>query len=107
MTLSLNEFLFSISFALDLAESEITCTSQKHSKRVAYICLKMADILGLSAEEKFDLCSYSLLHDNGLIESYCSFVNEKGKSNSNNYFNMINFSEHCIIGENNIKEFPF
>ena len=107
MTLSLNEFLFSISFALDLAESEITCTSQRHSKRVAYICLKMADILGLSAEEKFDLCSYSLLHDNGLIESYCSFVNEKGKSNSNNYFNMINFSEHCIIGENNIKEFPF
>ena len=31
----------------------------KHSKRVAYICLKMAEILGLSDEEKFDLCSYS------------------------------------------------
>ena len=76
MTLSLNKFLFSISFALDLAESEIKCTSSKHSKRVAYICLKMAEILGLSAEEKFDLCSYSLLHDNGLIESFCNFTSE-------------------------------
>ena len=50
MTLSLNKFLFSISFALDLAESEIKCTSSKHSKRVAYICLKIADIIGLSNE---------------------------------------------------------
>ncbi|MDD2886985.1 MAG: HD domain-containing protein [Aliarcobacter sp.] len=107
MTLSLNKFLFSISFALDLAESEIKCTSAKHSKRVAYICLKIANIIGLSDEAKFDLCSYSLLHDNGLIESYCNFTNEYKDSNSEDYFDIINFSEHCIIGENNIKEFPF
>lgn len=107
MTLSLNKFLFSISFALDLAESEIKCTSAKHSKRVAYICLKIANIIGLSDEVKFDLCSYSLLHDNGLIESYCNFTNEYKDSNSEDYFDIINFSEHCIIGENNIKEFPF
>lgn len=107
MTLSLNKFLFSISFALDLAESEIKCTSAKHSKRVAYISLKMADKIGLSDEEKFDLCSYSLLHDNGLIESYCNFTNEYKDSNSGDYFDIVNFSEHCIIGENNIKEFPF
>ncbi len=107
MTLSLNKFLFSISFALDLAENEIKCTSAKHSKRVAYICLKMADILGLSDEEKFDLCSYSLLHDNGLIESYCNFTNDCDNSNQGNYFDIINFSDHCIIGENNIKGFPF
>lgn len=107
MTLSLNKFLFSISFALDLAENEIKCTSVKHSKRVAYICLKMADILGLSDKEKFDLCSYSLLHDNGLIESYCNFTNDCNNSNQGNYFDIINFSDHCIIGENNIKGFPF
>lgn len=107
MTLSLNKFLFSISFALDLAESEIKCTSAKHSKRVAYICLKIANIIGLSDEAKFDLCSYSLLHDNGLIESYCNFTSEYKDSNSEDYFDIINFSEHCIIGENNIKEFPF
>ena len=107
MTLSLNKFLFSISFALDLAENEIKCTSAKHSKRVAYICLKIANILGLSDEEKFDLCSYSLLHDNGLIESYCNFTNDCDNSNQGNYFDVINFSDHCIIGENNIKGFPF
>ena len=107
MTLSLNKFLFSISFALDLAETEIKCTSAKHSKRVAYVCLKMSNLMGLSDKEKFDLCSYSLLHDNGLIESYCNFSNEYEKDEAENYFNMVNFSEHCIIGENNIKDFPF
>jgi len=107
MTLSLNKFLFSISFALDLAETEIKCTSAKHSKRVAYICLKISNLMGLDDKEKFDLCSYSLLHDNGLIESYCNFTNEYEKDGAENYFNMINFSEHCVIGENNIKDFPF
>ena len=107
MTLSLNKFLFSISFALDLAENEIKCTSSKHSKRVAYICVKIADIMGFSDEEKFDLCSYSLLHDNGLIESYCNFNNQYENSGSEDYFNMINFSDHCVIGENNIKDFHF
>ena len=107
MTLSLNKFLFSISFALDLAESEIKCTSLKHSKRVAYICLKMATIIGLSDEEKFDLCSYSLMHDNGLIESYCNFLINNSKEKTKKYFEEVNFNEHCIIGENNIKEFPF
>ena len=107
MTLSLNKFLFSISFALDLAETEIKCTSAKHSKRVAYICLKMSNLMGLDDKEKFDLCSYSLMHDNGLIESYCNFTNEYEKDGAENYFNMINFSEHCVIGENNIKDFPF
>ncbi|MDZ7818011.1 MAG: HD domain-containing phosphohydrolase [Aliarcobacter sp.] len=107
MTLSLNKFLFSISFALDLAESEIKCTSLKHSKRVAYICLKMAYIMGLSDEEKFDLCSYALMHDNGLIESYCNFSNDFSQEKTKDYFELVNFSEHCIIGENNIKEFPF
>ena len=107
MTLSLNKFLFSISFALDLAESEIKCTSSKHSKRVAYICLKITDILGLSNQEKFDLCSYSLLHDNGLIESYCNFTMKEENNKFEDYFEIVNFSEHCLIGENNIKEFPF
>lgn len=107
MTLSLNKFLFSISFALDLAESEIKCTSSKHSKRVAYICLKMAEIIGLSDKEKFDLCSYSLLHDNGLIESFCNFTSEYKSNRSQDYFELINFAEHCVIGENNTKEFPF
>lgn len=107
MTLSLNKFLFSISFALDLAESEIKCTSSKHSKRVAYICLKISDILGLSNEEKFDLSSYSLLHDNGLIESYCNFTMKEENNKFEDYFEIVNFSEHCLIGENNIKEFPF
>ena len=107
MTLSLNKFLFSISFALDLAETEIKCTSAKHSKRVAYVCLKMSNLMGLDDKEKFDLCSYSLMHDNGLIESYCNFTNEYEKDGAENYFSIINFSEHCVIGENNIKDFPF
>ena len=67
----------------------------------------MSNLIGLDDKEKFDLCSYSLLHDNGLIESYCNFSNEYEKDEAENYFNMVNFSEHCVIGENNIKDFPF
>jgi HD-GYP domain-containing protein (c-di-GMP phosphodiesterase class II) len=67
----------------------------------------MAEIIGLKDEEKFDLCSYSLLHDNGLIESFCNFTSQSELNKKEDYFNFVNFSEHCSIGENNIKEFPF
>ena len=48
-----------------------------------------------------------MLHDNGLIESYCNFTNQDKENNLKDYFEVINFSEHCVIGENNIQEFPF
>lgn len=109
MILSLNEFLLSISFALDLAEKEIKCASEKHSKRVAYIAIQIAKILGLDEKEQFDLCSYSLLHDNGIIENYAIYL-EKYKFDEKyieEFLEIENFKNHCIIGESNIEKFPF
>lgn len=103
MKLNLNKFLFSVSFALDLAEKEITAVSKFHSKRVAFISLNMADVLGMSDEEKFDLYAYALMHDNGLVESYTQKKREKDDS----LLIDEDLQDHCIIGENNIHHFPF
>ena len=102
MKLNLNKFLFSISYALDMAEKQITNVSKLHSKRVAFISVQLADVLELNDEEKFDLYAYSLLHDNGLIEA---FTNNRRKEKDIQIDE--NFKDHCTIGEENIKPFPF
>jgi len=105
MKLNLNKFLFSISFALDLAENQITNVSRLHSKRVAFISIQLANTLGLSDEEKFDLYAYALMHDNGLVEAFT-----KRKKENPELKNIVideNLYQHCIIGEVNIKHFPF
>lgn len=109
MILSLNEFLLSISFALDLAEKEIACASEKHSKRVAYIAIQIAKALGLDEKEQFDLCSYALLHDNGIIENYVTYLDEFDRNDKDieEFLKVENFKNHCIIGEKNIQKFPF
>ncbi len=101
MKLNLNKFLFSISYALDMAEKQITNVSKLHSKRVAFISIQLANILELSNEEKFDLYAYSLLHDNGLIEAHTNKLRtDKTKIDET-------YADHCTIGEENIKPFPF
>jgi len=101
MKFNLNKFLFAISYALDLAESEIQTVSSFHSKRVAFLSIKIAQTLNLSKEEIFDLYSYALLHDNGLIEAFqLTRENNKDKINEN-------LVDHCTIGEENIRNFPF
>lgn len=97
MKLDLNKFLYSISFALDLAENEILNVSSFHSKRVAFIAIQLAQFLNFTDEEKFDLYSYALLHDNGILEAYQNDIKDVNES----------FKDHCIIGENNIQAFPF
>ena len=51
MKLNLNKFLYSISFALDLAENEINAVSSFHSKRVAFIAIQIGNVLQLSDED--------------------------------------------------------
>jgi len=68
MIFNLNEFLISISFALDFAEMDILGNKTNHSKRVAYIFYQLGKRLGLSIHELFDLISLSIIHDNGIAE---------------------------------------
>ncbi|MGM0508676.1 MAG: HD domain-containing phosphohydrolase, partial [Fusobacteriota bacterium] len=91
MKLDMKRFLQGVSLALDLAELDYLKVNLNHSRRVAYICMMIADKMDFSKKEKSDLYAYSILHDNGLVVS-----NLKEKED---YENM---PGHCIEGEANI-----
>lgn len=101
MRLNLNSFLYSISFALDTVETELLQTTKNHSKRIAYITLSLADELGFDDKRKYDLCAYAILHDNGLIEAF------RKAANKNEFLETKNMKNHCVIGQKNLKKFPF
>lgn len=63
LAFNLNNFLLSISIALDLVENDITKTTQNHTKRIAFLCLKLGERFNLTPQELSDLCSYSLVHN--------------------------------------------
>ncbi|KNF09151.1 HDIG domain-containing protein [Gottschalkia purinilytica] len=105
INLSLNNLLLSLSYTLDFIEIDVIGTTSNHSKRVAYIALNIAKKLNLTSEEVFDIVSLGLLHDNGLSES--NFHNKRTDTSNLNIKDLEEFKEHCIIGENNIKGYPF
>lgn len=68
MNFNLNNFLLSFSNALDEVESRYFKTSKNHSKRVAYLSLKLALEFNYKQEALFDLCAYSLMHNIALLK---------------------------------------
>jgi HD-GYP domain-containing protein (c-di-GMP phosphodiesterase class II) len=90
--------------ALDFAEKEFLQTSIFHSKRVAYISLRIARQLQLSDEECFDIVSLALMHDNGLSEA---ISNQKVKDDTITLDQVEQIKDHCIIGQKNVENFPF
>ena len=106
MKFNLNQFLLAISDALDFVEIDTLGATKFHSKRVAYISLCLADYYNLSDDEKFDLCSFSILHDNGLCEE--SMINASSQTPKATNINILEqYTIHCDIGETNIINFPF
>lgn len=106
MKFNLNQFLLAVSDALDFVEINTLGSTSFHSKRVAYIALRLADFYILSDKEKFDLCSFAILHDNGLSEE--STVNQFEDNPKKENQNILEqYTEHCEIGEKNIIDFPF
>ena len=89
LAFNLNNLLLSTSHTFDYIESQYNNTSQNHSKRIAFLSLKIGQRLNLSPKEMFDLCAYSLCHDIVLNES---------KVKDENYSN---------LSEEKIKHFPF
>lgn len=92
MKFSLNQFLLAVSSALDFLEIDVFGKTINHSKRVAYITLRISKMLGFNDQDIYDVVSLAIMHDNGLNKE--SFDSKKLK-------------DHCIDGENNIKEYPF
>lgn len=106
MQFNLNSFLLATSTALDHAEEEILNITTHHSKRCAYISLRIGLALNLSKEECFDLCSLALMHDNGITQAFYNqgFLEVGSDRNLKVLEKLV---EHCKIGEKNIQNFPF
>ncbi|MDP4143840.1 MAG: HD domain-containing phosphohydrolase [Bacillota bacterium] len=105
MVFNLNEFLTAISFALDFVEIDILGANTNHGKRTAYMALKIAEELGFSSEELHDIAALAILHDNGVSEkSLFESLNTEGSSKISE---LELIKEHCTIGEENIKKYPF
>lgn len=91
---NMNSFLNSISFVLDYAEKDILKDITNHSRRVSYIAVSIGKKMGLDDKSIFDLAALAILHD-------CGSGGFDYKKNSHL------ISEHCKIGENIVKGFPF
>ncbi|HEX8988675.1 MAG TPA: HD domain-containing phosphohydrolase [Rhodocyclaceae bacterium] len=67
LNVSLNQFVFSLSQALDL----INPSMADHHKRVAYVALRIAEAMGIAGREKEDLVIAAALHDVGQLPDQC------------------------------------
>ncbi|MDR2446058.1 MAG: HD domain-containing protein [Treponema sp.] len=101
MTFNRNEFVGAFVMALDFLESSVRSNVTNHNKRVALIAIRLGERFGLSAEDMFDLYAGAVLHDNGITNPVYSKISGGAASN------MERFMSHCIVGENNLKVFPF
>ncbi|WP_320034078.1 HD domain-containing phosphohydrolase [Halarcobacter sp.] len=86
---NLNNFLLALSYPLDAIENHYYNTDLIHSKKIAFIALKLAKEFNYEEKYLSDICSYSLIHNIALKQT-----NKKGK-------------EYCLLGEEYIKSFPF
>jgi len=105
MDFNLNEFLRAVANTLDVIEIDIFGMLMNHSKRIAYISVKIGRELLLTNEEIFDLASLAILHDNG---ASMKILQDNLKGTAKEKINIMESrKEHCIIGEDNLRNFPF
>ena len=115
MKLDLTDLIYALSFALDKVEYELLGIETGHGRRVACLCLFMAEHAGISGEELRDYIGCCVLHDNALTEfiheeldSIKRITDEAGqKSFDITNIDFQNDSNHGKIGEQNIHLIPF
>lgn len=93
-TLSYNSILLSITSLLDYTEMDILENVTNHGRRVAYISLRIGELLGFSTEDLFDLGALALLHDVGAAQSISNQILTTIKRDD-----LEKFRDHCIIGQ--------
>ena len=116
MKLDLNDLIYALSFALDKVEYELLGLETGHGRRVACLCLFMAEHAGISGEELRDYIGCCVLHDNALTEfihdeldnfKYITDESEKLLSDAADTKLVDRNSSHCKVGEQNIHLVPF
>ena len=100
MQLDFNGLLYAVSYALDCVEGELVGAQTGHGKWVAYISVLLGKKLQYTQDELLDLAACAALHDNALT----LYIAEERKKNEKIGSNV---GMHCILGQENIKEFPF
>lgn len=99
MNFNMSKCLEAFSLALDFAEMDYFKINLNHSRRVAYISLNIAKVIGLSEDNQKYLFALSLLHDSGFTLSGLKL--KLG-------FKMFELMpDHCIEGEKVISYLPF
>ena len=63
MNFNINNFLLATTEILDTTEIEKNGMKKNHSKRVAYVSIKIGEKLNLDPKQMFTLCAYSLFHN--------------------------------------------
>lgn len=101
MKFSFTEVLFALSYALDCVEHELVGVTTNHSKRVAYICVKMGEKWEMNKNQLLDLAACALLHDNALTEFIQAEYTEHDEEDTKN------LRAHCVIGEKNLEKVKF
>lgn len=93
MKIQLNQFLTSISLALDLAGGKaLHVIHLNHGQRVAYMVLRLAELLTLRREDKMELYYTALLHDIGITEAFLEYHTHEDL-----------IREHCIFGARSLE----
>lgn len=106
MKLDVLGLLSAFAYALDCVEAELVHVTNKHTKRVAYMSVCVAEQMGIHGKCLQDLAICALLHDNALTQ----YIQEELHNDISQVSNSRGISQlgtHCLLGENNIKELPF
>ena len=117
MKLDLTDLIYALSFALDKVEYELLGLETGHGRRVACLCLFMAEHAGIRGEELRDYIGCCVLHDNALSEfiheelDNFKYITDESMQKPSDATNNIEWverdSNHGKVGEENIHLVPF
>lgn len=103
--LEFNTFLVALSSLIDFVEMDVLGVTSNHGRRVAYISARLAERLGMTPPQVFDIVAVALLHDNGLSEE--ALTTTMPIAGTEKIRLVEGLREHCDIGERNVAGFPF
>lgn len=101
MKLCMSGMLCALSAALDCVESEVFGVTTHHSRRVAYLCIRMGEPLGYREEQLAALAGAAVMHDNALTEYLAVRHLADGQTSTE-----IDLGPHCEMGEKNMRRLP-
>lgn len=98
MKIERTKLLTVLSEALDSVEKEFLGVTDHHAKRVALLCDRMAERMGMGEEERSAVVTGALLHDSALTEYREGYGGETVPAGA--------LQGHCIAGEENLRLVP-